>query len=275
MIRAIHVDKDGTFSLSEPRNKRVIEDLAAEEGVYSDMDSDARHALWRKNLWGMCEGRAEQAIHSILAQKFPESTISKVKPSDFELACKTLYNERHHEVTIRDGMIDALRLYKDKGALLAMVTSSDRKSTDMDLEMAFGKVSTGEDFFDVIITSDDVPNPLDRKPSPVPFLKSCDALNLSAEWGHVALEDSPTGSESAISCFGQGNNLVVRFLEESNSSMNEHDHDRLVHAYTMEEASKLIKTFNESPLSERRLNDNDPVAPFNDTVAPHRQNNIG
>ena len=241
MIQAIHVDKDGTFSLSEDRNKRVIEDLAAEHGIYADKSVKKRHELWKKNLWGMCEGRAEPMIHGILVEEFPESRINTISPEDFEFACKIFYNARHGEVTIRPGMLEELDQPKGQGVKIAMVTSSDLHSTHMDLELAFGSAAEGERFFDAIVTSDDIANVADRKPSPVPFRKSCHKLELSPEWGDVAMEDSPTGRDSALACFGGGDNLVIRFIEADNGDTA--DHGKLVHVHNMEEAESRIQDY--------------------------------
>jgi pyrophosphatase PpaX len=85
-----------------------------------------------------------------------------------------VYRERHETVVENNEEINnLLKLLKTKGYKLGIVTGKARKSLDISLE-CIGL----NNFFDVIITGDDVEEP---KPHPEGIHKALDYLNLSSD----------------------------------------------------------------------------------------------
>ncbi|WP_079508757.1 HAD family hydrolase [Mesobacillus jeotgali] len=84
-----------------------------------------------------------------------------------------VYRERHEKIVQDNEEINnLLKLLKTEGYKLGIVTGKARKSLDISLE-CLGLTN----FFDVIITGDDVENP---KPHPEGINRALDYLNLSA-----------------------------------------------------------------------------------------------
>ncbi|WP_367127152.1 HAD family hydrolase [Saccharothrix sp. HUAS TT1] len=89
----------------------------------------------------------------------------------------------------RPGAARALRAVRDSGVPMALVTSTERRLTEVALD------TLGRDLFDVTVCGDEV----DRrnKPLPDPYLKAARLLGVDPV-ACVAVEDSPTGVASAV-----------------------------------------------------------------------------
>ena len=92
-------------------------------------------------------------------------------------------------VPFRPGARELLRELRAAGVPTALVTMSLRRMAEDIVSLI------GFDAFDVIVGGDDVERP---KPFPDPYLQAADALGIDIA-DAVALEDSPTGLQSALS----------------------------------------------------------------------------
>lgn len=83
------------------------------------------------------------------------------------------YNMRVHDVYTRhiDGALEGVKLFKEKGYKLAIVTSKRRRAAIRGLE--FGKML---EYMDAIVTPEDTKL---HKPNPEPIYKACDILRLN------------------------------------------------------------------------------------------------
>ncbi|SDF32045.1 haloacid dehalogenase superfamily, subfamily IA, variant 3 with third motif having DD or ED [Lentzea fradiae] len=89
----------------------------------------------------------------------------------------------------RPGAREALRAVRASGVPMALVTSTERKLTEVALD------TIGRDLFDVTVCGDEVDGL--NKPLPEPYLKA--ARLLGADPARcVAIEDSPTGVAAAV-----------------------------------------------------------------------------
>ncbi|MFB7842392.1 HAD family hydrolase [Microbacterium sp. NPDC056052] len=92
-------------------------------------------------------------------------------------------------VPFRPGARELLRELRETGIRTALVTMSLRRMAEDIASLV------GFDAFDVIVGGDDVERP---KPFPDPYLQAADALGVDIA-DTVALEDSPTGLQAAVS----------------------------------------------------------------------------
>ncbi len=92
-------------------------------------------------------------------------------------------------VPFRPGARELLRELRAAGVPTALVTMSLRRMAEDIVSLI------GFDAFDVVVGGDDVERP---KPFPDPYLQAADALGIDIA-DAVALEDSPTGLQSALS----------------------------------------------------------------------------
>jgi HAD superfamily hydrolase (TIGR01509 family) len=103
---------------------------------------------------------------------------------------------RARGVDWRPGAVDLVAACNDEGIPIAVVTSSHRPFVAPILD-AMPRGS-----FDAVVTGDAVPN---GKPAPDPYLMGAAALGVDPA-GCVAIEDSPTGAQSA---YAAGCTVVV------------------------------------------------------------------
>jgi HAD superfamily hydrolase (TIGR01509 family) len=95
---------------------------------------------------------------------------------------------RARGVDWRPGAVELVAACNDQGVPIALVTSSHKPFVAAILEaMPHGS-------FDAVVTGDVVPN---GKPAPDPYLLAAQALGIDPS-ACVAIEDSPTGSRSAL-----------------------------------------------------------------------------
>lgn len=88
----------------------------------------------------------------------------------------------------RPGARQALATVRAAGFPMALVTSTERQLTEIALD------TIGRDLFDVTVCGDEVDGL--TKPHPQPYLRAAALLGVSPN-RCVAIEDSPTGAESA------------------------------------------------------------------------------
>ena len=93
------------------------------------------------------------------------------------------------ELTFRPGARDALRAVRDTGVPTALVTSTERPLVEIALD------TVGREFFDVVVCGDEVDGL--NKPLPEPYLRAARLLGVDPA-ASVAVEDSPTGTASAV-----------------------------------------------------------------------------
>ncbi|WP_158842234.1 HAD family hydrolase [Saccharothrix deserti] len=118
-----------------------------------------------------------------------------VVPTDEDLVDGAAWISRRTEELFRSGLPwrpgapEALRAVRDSGAPMALVTSTERRLTEVALD------TIGRDLFDVTVCGDEVDGL--NKPLPEPYLKAARLLGVDPT-RCVAVEDSPTGTASAV-----------------------------------------------------------------------------
>ncbi len=123
-----------------------------------------------------------------------------------------------HKVIIYSNVVSNIKLLREKGFKIALVTGSYRELTDEIVEGHFNEL------FDVIVTSDDT---YLGKPNPDPYLKARDDLKLKSEQC-IIVEDSIMGltAAKAANIFGIGITTTMNkeFLEEiANKVVSNHE----------------------------------------------------
>ncbi len=88
----------------------------------------------------------------------------------------------------RPGAMELLRAVRAAGLPTALVTSTARRLVEVALD------TLGRENFDVVVCGDEVPAP---KPDPAPYRTAAELLGVPIT-DCVAIEDSPTGSASAL-----------------------------------------------------------------------------
>ncbi len=191
--KAVLFDVDGTIAMTEPRNRKVIEDLAAAHG-----------GEVKKSDWDFLAGQPEKDIWGWLKEQFPALSIEK---QDFVDQCRSGYLKSEFNIVARPGMKEAIEYFKSKGLRLIAVSNSPRNL----IEHSLRAVGCIDDMEFIISAAEDVPNP---KPAPDGFLLGVDMLaqtDPSINVGNcIIFEDSGTGVRSgyASGCF------VAQLLDE-------------------------------------------------------------
>ncbi|MGW5054109.1 HAD family hydrolase [Actinokineospora sp. NPDC004072] len=93
------------------------------------------------------------------------------------------------DLRFRPGAEAALRAVRDSGVPTALVTSTERPLVEIALD------TIGREFFDVVVCGDEVDGR--NKPLPEPYLRAARLLGVDPT-RCVAVEDSPTGTASAV-----------------------------------------------------------------------------
>lgn len=168
-VKALIFDKDGTLHDTE----RVFHDawrLAAKDMRVPDIETTIRD----------CTGRNLQDIGQYWEAKYPDISFT-----DY-LALRTRYFDQLTEqgIPVKEGAVQLLKTLRERGCLLALATSTGRKTAMEHLRR------TGmEGLFDAMIFGDMVQR---GKPAPDIYLTAAGALGLSPE-ECVGVEDSPNG----------------------------------------------------------------------------------
>ena len=168
-VKALIFDKDGTLHDTE----RVFHDawrLAAKDMRVPDIETTIRD----------CTGRNLQDIGQYWEAKYPDI------PFAAYYALRTRYFDQLTEqgIPVKEGAVQLLKTLRERGYLLALATSTGRKTAMEHLRR------TGmEGLFDAMIFGDMVQR---GKPAPDIYLTAAGALGLSPE-ECVGVEDSPNG----------------------------------------------------------------------------------
>lgn len=173
---AVLWDMDGTLVDSERLWDVSLAELAAHLG--GSLTQAARDAMVGGSLGSSCA--------LVLREVGRPATPDAVARAGEWLMART------GELFARDlrwqpGALDALRAVRAAGLPAALVTSTHRSLTERALEWI------GRDHFDVVVCGDEVSAP---KPAPDPYLRAAGLLGVPPA-RCVAVEDSPTGTESA------------------------------------------------------------------------------
>lgn len=112
---------------------------------------------------------------------------------------RKLFRKRleHESIRIKDGFFDLINYLKSKGIRLAIASTSSAETIKKTLINANINIL----IFEIIVSGD---MGVEYKPSPEPYLKVCEMLNVSPQ-NAIAFEDSESGLLSAtnaqIDCF--------------------------------------------------------------------------
>lgn len=171
-VKALIFDKDGTLHDTE----RVFHDawrLAAKDMRVPDIETTIRD----------CTGRNLQDIGQYWEAKYPDISFT-----DY-LALRTRYFDQLTEqgIPVKEGAVQLLKTLRERGYLVALATSTERKTAMEHLRR------TGmEGLFDAMVFGDMVQR---GKPAPDMYLTAAGALGLPPAVC-VGVEDSPNGIRS-------------------------------------------------------------------------------
>lgn len=174
MHKAIIFDLDGVLINSEPVNIRAGEQ-AFREFNYSLSNDDLTYIPGRHSA---------DYVPIIIKNNNLALEAEPIAARSHELF-HTLWQEM---VVLMPGAKDTLTTLKQKGYILALVTSSDRQGVKK-----FLKKFKFEDVFTVTVSADDVQH---RKPHPEPYLKAMELLNQTSD-NLTVIEDTAVGITAA------------------------------------------------------------------------------
>ena len=188
-IEALIFDMDGTLLNSEVLHAQALFELLKEKEVKVDA-----HELLEK-FKGVAEPDVLKMLidMKIIEQGTDLISFIDVKNTYFE---KSLESEEIKAKMIFPEMIQLLEEAKSQGLKLAIVTASERSTTEL-----FMKRLELAHHFDFIITRDDTEK---SKPHPMPYLYSFEKLSVNA-LNSLIFEDSDTGHKAATA---SGANVV-------------------------------------------------------------------
>jgi HAD superfamily hydrolase (TIGR01509 family) len=175
-LRAVLWDMDGTLVDSEKLWDISLHDLARHLG--GELSAPTRAAM------------VGSALGQTIDLMFDEVGLARTPSAMAEAGC--WLNERTQRLFLaglpwQPGARAALRMVRASGLATALVTSTHRRLVECALD------SIGREFFDVIVTGDEVPA---TKPAPDPYLIAARLLEVPTTQC-LAVEDSPTGAASA------------------------------------------------------------------------------
>lgn len=173
-MKAVVFDCDGTLVDSERLSYRVWGELLREHGcelVAGDVEAT--------------RGRSFAWVHAYFAERGPLPD-----PDAFwTLHSGRLFQLFETELEVFDDAVETARELKEHGVPIAIATGSRRDRLDATLRAA-----SLEGLFDVTVAQDEVEH---AKPAPDLFLRAAELLGVAPS-DCVAVEDSPTGVESAL-----------------------------------------------------------------------------
>ena len=185
-INLVIFDLDGVILNSEPLHDHAKKRILKEGGVMEDPDLS----------WSV--GKPSNILWSLMKDRYG------LKPSEDELEQRQynyiLEEVEENQIQPSEGLIELLQWLKEEQIRIGLVSSSWGSFVHSVLEHYNIK-----HFFDYVIAGDDVER---KKPFPDGYLKALDLFSLPSS-SAIAIEDSKTGSEAAISaqlkCIGYQN----------------------------------------------------------------------
>jgi HAD superfamily hydrolase (TIGR01509 family) len=192
--KAVLIDVDGTIALTESRNRRVIEILAAEHGAEIGAQD-----------WEQIGGQPEKVIWDWLAPRFPAFAAS-IDAETFQLTSRARALKSDFNVAARPGIAETMDYFKAQGLRVIAVSNSPRDCVEKNLRM------TGcLDKVEFMVTETEVLAAGRRqKPHPDPYQMAADALGLAAH-ECLVIEDSQVGARSGHA-FGA---TVIQFIDDA------------------------------------------------------------
>jgi len=178
-LRAVLWDLDGTLLDSEKLWDIPLYELTEKLG--GQLSLETRQAMVGTNV--MVTLRLLYAEVGI-AEPTPEQVADGAAWIDRRMA-----EVFRQDLQWRPGAAAALRTVRASGLPMALVTSTERGLTEIALD------TIGRSLFDVTVCGDEVDGR--NKPLPEPYLKAARMLDVDPT-ACVAIEDSPTGTESAV-----------------------------------------------------------------------------
>ena len=187
-VEALVFDMDGTLLNSEVLHAKALHVLLQES---ENIDIDYLELLER--FKGVSEPGVLQMLidMKIVPMGTDIEAFIQQKNDHFE---KFLANDQVKDLIIDPLMVELLKEAKTKKLKLAIVTASERSTTNLFVDRLGIR-----DFFDFIITRDDTEK---TKPDPMPYLHSFKELKIDASKALI-FEDSETGYEAAVASGGQ------------------------------------------------------------------------
>lgn len=174
MIKAVIFDMDGVLFDTERVAVQSWEKSGNELG-YPGMGNLVQHCL------GLSKKRSKKVFEKLVGADFPYE--------EFSHRASELSREyfRCRGVPVKAGVPAALSYLKEHGYLIAVATSTSRKSAMRNFD------TTGlTGYFDAIVCGDEIEN---GKPAPDIYLAAARKLNAAPE-SCLAVEDSPNGIRS-------------------------------------------------------------------------------
>jgi HAD superfamily hydrolase (TIGR01509 family) len=177
-LAAVLWDMDGTLVDSERLWDVSLADLAAHLG-------GELSAATREDLVGSSLPRSVAAVRAEVGLDPDDRTGVDADGRWLLERTKELFA---HDLPWRPGAREALATVRASGLATALVTSTYRELTDVALD------TIGREFFDVTVCGDEVAA---TKPDPAPYRRAAELLGVDPA-ACVAVEDSPTGTRSAV-----------------------------------------------------------------------------
>ena len=189
-LEAIIFDVDGTLAETERHGHRVAFNAAFEElqlGWH-----------WDETLYGKL--LAVPGGKARLRHWLKDHPVPLTCPADSDLMAKTIHRckTRHYQALIRQGAVPlragVVRLLREAhgaGVRLAIATAAGAEGVQTLLEQALPP--PGPDFFQVVVTGDDVAR---GKPAPDIYLRVLEQLDVPPE-RCIAIEDAAAGLQAA------------------------------------------------------------------------------
>jgi HAD superfamily hydrolase (TIGR01509 family) len=174
-LEAVLFDMDGTLTDSERLWTIALEQVAAYYG--GRLSLEAREAMVGQDMWTTID-----LLHREVGTDAQPTTTAKM------LTDRTMDIFRNG-LPFKDGAPEMLAAVRAAGLRTALVTATYRELVDVALD------TLGHHTFDAIVCGDEVSA---NKPDPAPYLRALELLDLSAS-SCLVIEDSPTGSRSAVS----------------------------------------------------------------------------
>jgi HAD superfamily hydrolase (TIGR01509 family) len=178
-LAAVLWDMDGTLVDSESLWSITMADLAAHLG--GELSAETREELTGSSL-----RRTVTTVRREVGVPDPDDAAGI--DADGRWLLDRTYALFARGLPWRPGAREALATARAAGLRTALVTSTYRELTEVALD------TIGREFFDVTVCGDEVSA---TKPDPAPYLRAAELLEVDPAQC-VAVEDSPSGTESAV-----------------------------------------------------------------------------